>query len=192
MQSAILHWDRVFTLAINQFNSPVADPAMIFLSEKWVWLPLYAFIIWLIFRVFDTRSGLWILLGIGVSIAISDQLASGLLKPMFERLRPCHDPGMRPMLHLPNGCGGMFGFASSHAANTFCLAAWVTTLFGQRSPFAKLIWVWALFICWSRIYLGAHFLGDVVIGAFIGTMAAFYSIRLLPMVASLRPRKPIG
>jgi len=177
MLETLQELDRTCSLAINQFYFPWLDPIMIFWSEKWVWIPLYGVLLYFLWKK-EGRQRFFIGLGmIAVSIALSDQTASALLKPMFQRLRPCHDVSMIPMLHLPNGCGGQFGFASSHAANSFCVFVLFYFLLGSKVPVVRLLLVWALVTGWSRIYLGAHFLGDVLVGYAIGFLWATVSYK---------------
>ena len=168
MLEALNELDHILTLWINSKHWPAMDPVMYFLSEKWVWLPLYGFLIFLLIRSFPPKKVFLRLLGLGIGVALSDQTTSTFLKPWIQRLRPCHDPIMLAQLYIPHGCGGQFGFASSHAANSFFLAFLFFFMVGKQKSYLKLLLVWAFAISWSRIYLGAHFLGDVFAGGIIG------------------------
>jgi undecaprenyl-diphosphatase len=148
---------------------------MIFLSAKWVWLPLYGVLLFLLYRKYGNH--LWVYLtGILLSILLADQLTSLVMKPHFARLRPCHEESLQDYLMMVNRCGGSFGFASSHAANTFALAVFFTKLF--RHPGYYLLWLWALMISYSRIYLGAHYPGDVLVGGLLGGVLGYLCYRL--------------
>lgn len=166
--------DRELSLFLNHFGTPWLDQLMILWSKKWVWIPFYGLLIGWLFRNFDRKKSVLLLLAIGALILLSDQTASALFKPLFQRLRPCHDPMMLPLLRLPDGCGGQFGFASSHAANTMALAVFFALLPYPSNN--KTIWTalfcWALLTGWSRVYLGLHFAGDIVGGFFIGAFWA--------------------
>ena len=166
--------DRNLTILINQGFNSWLDTLMIFWSGKLVWLPLYAALMMFLFGRFGPKHFPRILLLIGILILLSDQTASALFKPLFQRLRPCHDPDLLPNLHLPDGCGGQFGFASSHAANTMALAVFFFLLpvFARSGWIAVALLVWAIFTGWSRIYLGAHFAGDIIAGYAIGAFWA--------------------
>jgi undecaprenyl-diphosphatase len=179
MLETLLELDQSLSLAINQFHFSWLDPIMVFWSEKWVWIPLYALLLFLLWKNSD-RNAFFLSLGmISVAIALSDQTASALLKPLFQRLRPCHQEALIPFLHLPKGCGGQFGFASSHSANCFCVFVLFERMLAKKMPAVRWLLFWALVTGWSRIYLGAHFLGDVLVGFVIGGFWAFISFTVL-------------
>lgn len=168
-------FDRLLTLKINSFHNEFFDAIMIFASEKYVWFPFYAIII--VFLTYKEKKRVWlVLLAIVLLITMADQIASGLLKPLVQRLRPCHDFQMQSLLHLPIGCGGTYGFVSSHAANTWALAVFFALFFNNKK-FTIALFIWAFVICYSRVYLGAHFVGDVVVGGSIGAFLGWILFR---------------
>lgn len=166
--------DHSVSIFLNHWLSPELDDLMICWSLKWIWMPLYAFLLYYLYRVQERKSFLFTLLMLALLILLSDQTASALFKPYFERLRPCHDPALLPALRLPDGCGGLYGFASSHASNSMALAVFFLLLpAGIRSRKLGLALIfWSLMNGWSRIYLGMHFAGDVLCGYAIGTFWA--------------------
>jgi undecaprenyl-diphosphatase len=90
------------------------------------------------------------------------------MKPGFERLRPCQNPNLKEWIHLVGGCGGMYGFASSHAANSFALACCLIKIYSSKRWLFWSILIWAIIVSYSRIYVGVHYPGDVITGALIG------------------------
>jgi undecaprenyl-diphosphatase len=161
--------DTHLFLAINGAHSSFFDFLMFWVSDRLIWIPLYIFLAYLLFRNYGKRA--WILvLFAGLAIAISDQSCMLLFKNVFHRLRPCHEPSLEGMVHLVNGhCGGKYGFISSHAANSFALATYLSLLLGKKIRyFTIFIIVWALLLCYSRVYLGVHYPGDVIVAAIWG------------------------
>jgi undecaprenyl-diphosphatase len=161
--------DRQLLLAINRAHTPVMDAIMVFASNRTVWFPAYALLIgWLIY--YFRQRALLVLPLIIVAVALADSITSRLFKPLFARLRPCHDLQLARLLHLPDGCGGQFGFLSSHAANSVALAVFLALALPARR-FRALKWLvilWATLLSYSRMYLGAHYPADVLGGAAVG------------------------
>jgi undecaprenyl-diphosphatase len=95
------------------------------------------------------------------------------MKPFFARLRPCHVPEFQHILNLPDGCGGRFGMDSSHAANTVGLAMFLLLTLGKQYKFIGLMFVWAIFVSFSRVYLAAHYFTDIFVGGLVGILSAW-------------------
>lgn len=163
--------DKEITLLLNSFYTSWQDLFFYLITSRIVWLPLYVALLWMIFRR-QGGKGLMTLLVVGVLILLADRLTSGLMKPLFERLRPSHDPMLQYMVHIvADYRGGLYGFASSHAANTF--AVWGFFSFVVRNVGLNIsLGIWALLNCYGRIYQGVHFLGDIIVGALIGLLVA--------------------
>jgi len=159
------------------------------ISGKLIWVPLYLAIL-VTMGIKYKRKFLVILLLIAIAATFSDQ-ASVMIKNMVQRLRPCHDPALEGLVHLFNGeCGGLYGFVSSHATNSFDVAL-LSLLFIKRRWFSVFIVVWALVVGYSRIYLGVHYPGDVICGSVLGSLIGWGVYRLYVLadkkVLSIRP-----
>jgi undecaprenyl-diphosphatase len=164
-------WDAHLFRLINQAHQPWLDGLMELISGKLTWIPLYLLLIYFLYQRF--KLACWKpVLNLLASVAVADQFSSSLLKPLFKRLRPCHVDAFQSWIHLPAGCGGMFGFCSSHAANSFAIAVGFYLLTKNKSAGIALV-LWASIISYSRIYLGAHYPLDVIVGALVGGIGAW-------------------
>ncbi len=174
MIETISYWDEKAFLWLNSFHLEVLDPVVLQLTQTITWIPLYVLLLYLIYRI-DSKNIVWILGGAMLTILLADQVSSGLMKPYFERLRPCNDPRWEGMIHNYGRCGGLYGFVSSHAANTFGLATFLTLKLGKKQKAIAWLFLYALVVSYTRIYLGVHYPLDLFFGALVGVLAAFFS-----------------
>ena len=174
MLDKLIQWDKELFLALNGAHCSFMDFIMFWASNKFIWIPLYIFFLLLLYKHYKWKS-LVILLFAGLMILISDQVSLQLFKNTFFRLRPCHNPEIMDVVHLvKNKCGGQYGFISSHACNTFALAVFLNGWLARHYKyFTPLIFIWALIISYSRIYLGVHSPGDVIVGIIIGAVIGY-------------------
>jgi undecaprenyl-diphosphatase len=177
--------DTAVFLFLNGLNNTFFDYLMYYASDRFVWIPFYAVLIYFIIRTHGRQSWLIILLVIFV-ITASDQI-SVFLKNYFERPRPCHQELLADVIHtVRNKCGGAYGFVSSHAANTFALAFYLAPFLKPRFRyFPVFIILWAGIISYSRIYLGVHFPGDVIFGALLGALIGVFFTKIYQVISSV-------
>jgi undecaprenyl-diphosphatase len=171
------HLDQQLFLFINSHNSPFWDTVMYTLSGRVIWAPLYlAILIYLGIRY--KRKFLVILFFIILAVTMADQFSVHLFKNVFHRLRPCHEPSLLGLIHLVNGeCGGLYGFVSSHASNSFNVAL-LSLMFIRKRWYTISIITWASVIGYSRIYLGVHYPGDVICGSMLGALIGWGCYKL--------------
>lgn len=159
-------FDQQLFLTINSFHTPFWDQVMHAMSGVYIWVPLYLSILFYIGFKYK-RKFFIILLFLIIAVTLSDQLAL-LLKNLVHRPRPCHNPALAGLIHLVNNeCGGLYGFVSSHASNSFNVAL-LSLSFIRKRWFSVFIILWALTIAYSRIYLGVHYPGDALCGSILG------------------------
>ncbi len=174
----LIDLDKRLFLFLNGIHSPYLDPLMFYATKTFFWLPLYLLLTFLIFKKYKQEAW-FILIGATIVIVLTDQITSTFMKPYFARLRPSQDPSLAVFVHLVNGYkGGLYGFASSHAANTFGIAIFTWLVLKSFYPRVGWIFVWANFMTYTRIYLGVHFPGDIFIGAIIGLASGWIGFKL--------------
>ncbi len=146
---------------------------MWYVSRSSTWIPLYVLLVGLIvWKYRNWKTVLLILLGFGVAVGLADFTTSGIIKPLVSRLRPTHEPALEGMVHLVNGyTGGLYGFCSSHAANTMACGLLFSLLYKNKYATTGLM-IWVALNCYSRMYLGVHYPGDILCGLLIGALLA--------------------
>ena len=184
----LLALDREILLFLNGLHSPFMDPIMYFLTDGRAWLPLYLLTGYLVYRNYKKES-LWIAGGIILSIVITDQITTTFMKPFFARLRPSHEPSLQGLLHhVNNYFGGLYGFASSHAANTFGVTMFLWLILRPHYRWAALLFIWPAVMSYSRIYLGVHYPGDIIVGTLIGLLTGWLVFRLYVRIKKRQDR----
>jgi undecaprenyl-diphosphatase len=175
---------------LNGLHSPFFDVVMWWASNEFIWIPLYAGLLYLLIRQNPGRAGRLLFMVI-LLIVLSDQSAN-LAKSVFERLRPSHEPSLNGLVHLlRNYSGGDYGFYSGHASSSFAVAVFVILLAGQRNKWLiPLMLCYAVLVSYSRIYLGVHYPGDILVGAIIGSIYGYALSRLYFMSIRHSARKP--
>ncbi|MBL7928635.1 MAG: phosphatase PAP2 family protein [Bacteroidia bacterium] len=159
--------DLEILLAINHSGNEFIDKVMVLISNRFTWIPFYLLLAILLFKT-CRQHFVYVLIAAAVLILLSDQ-TSVLLKNAVGRYRPCHHVPIASMLKLPDGCGGLYGFPSSHAANTAALAFFLIPLFkNNRKLMSALMISYCLLVGYSRIYLGRHYVTDIISGWVVG------------------------
>lgn len=145
-------------------------------SGKWVWIPMYASILFLLLKNYRWRQTAVIVVCIAMAILLADQISGTLIRPVVERMRPANlaNP-ISQFVHIVDGYrGGLYGFPSCHAANSFALAMFLAAFFANRQ-LSLAFFAWAAVNSYSRIYLGVHYPGDLIVGAAIGMSIGWFT-----------------
>lgn len=165
--------DKELLLSLNGSDSLFWDGFMWIATSTIVWLPVMAILLYIIIKNNKIQESLLIIVMMALVITLADQIASGFCKPFFARYRPTQDADIMYMVDIVNGYrGGRFGFISSHAANTFAAAVFLSLLI-RRTSLTFMLLIWAALNSYSRIYLGVHYPGDILFGTLEGCLIGY-------------------
>lgn len=175
----LVQLDKQFFLFLNAMGSPTWDGFWLFMTNKLSSIPLYLFLLIASYKTFGLKKTLLIVITVALLITVTDQLAN-FFKYGVQRLRPCHDPELNGMVRLvKSSCGGKYGYFSAHAANSFALAFFFTSVLTFKYKYIGLIlFIWAVVVAYSRIYVGVHFPLDILTGMGIGLFLSWLFTKL--------------
>ena len=178
--------DRVIVETVNGWNTPFWDEFMWIVSGKQTWFPLYLGLVLLAIKKGGWKMGLLFLFFAGASIGLADLISAQLFKEMVQRYRPSHHALLTDKLHFYKidshnyYMGGQFGFVSSHAANFFAVAVFSMLYLRDYKRWLNPVLIGcAVLVCFSRLYLGVHYLSDLFVGAVLGSIVAYAVYRVL-------------
>ncbi|MCM1519182.1 MAG: phosphatase PAP2 family protein [Lachnoclostridium sp.] len=190
----LINLDSEALLWLNSFHTQYLDRFMMLFTGRFVWIPMYATLLYVFSRMFNPRQVLILVIGIALAITLSDQTVASLLRPIFQRLRPANlDNPLSALVQVVDGYrGGRYGFPSCHGANSFALVAFTAWII-PRSRYIIFITVWAIINCYTRNYLGVHYPGDILVGAIIGvafgTLCAWGACRVGSISLKMREKR---
>jgi len=168
--------DKELFLFLNGLNRDGLDQIVFFISSHWFWLPVVTVILVLIIRKYKKHA--WLPILVIIFTYIFTEQVTNFVKYAVERFRPTHNTDISHLVHIVNNYkGGVYGFFSGHAANSFGLAL-ISALFIKNKYYTIAIILWAIIVSYSRIYLGVHYPSDIFAGALFGVMAALIFYRI--------------
>lgn len=172
--NALIQWDINLFLFLNNLGSKSFDSFWLFITNEYCWIPVYILILIILIEKYGWKKTILILISIAIMIAITDNFAS-LIKHWVKRPRPCRNSELNGLFRLViENCRGSFCFFSAHAANSFGLVTYLSTLFYKKHKYAPfLLFIWAFLVSYSRIYVGVHFPLDIITGIFVGILIGF-------------------
>ena len=174
--SSLIALDKEWLLAVNGSDSLFLDRVAKVLTTAITWLPMYLSLFFVVLHNNESvRKVIYVLLGAGLCVLLAGAVDDEIVKPLVARWRPTHDPEIGMQVDIVNGYrGGNYGFFSAHAANTFSIAVFFCWLIRSRVLSWALV-IWSLTNCWTRMYLGVHFPGDILVGLTWGFMVGSFS-----------------
>jgi undecaprenyl-diphosphatase len=175
MISWLIELDKEIFLTLNSLHHPWLNGLMSFLSGKILWVPLIIFFFYYSFRSIGGKKTLYFGLFLILGLIASDVTSSYILKNFTNRLRPCREADLMPLIYsFGQKCGGKFGFVSSHAANSIALIFFSLRTLNFKSKWINLAWFVPILVSYSRLYLGVHYPGDLVGGSLVGFFWAYF------------------
>lgn len=192
MFDRLIALDQQLMLQLNGSDSLYMDGVMKLITSTWVWMPLALAAVFILAKNNSLRSFLIIAVAIAATVWLCDGISSGIVKPRVARFRPTNEPLLLDQIDIVNGSRfGRYGFFSSHAANSFGIFMFIALLVRHKA-LSWSLFVWAAVNSFSRIYLGAHYPGDILCGAIFGVLVAvvvYVPMRILLKHTDHKPQK---
>ena len=175
----IIQFDKQLLLLVNGSDSSFLDSVVMTLTNAKTWIPLYLSLLYVVIKTNrQWREVLLILAAAGLCVLLAGTVDDTIVKPLVARWRPTHDPQIGSLVDVVDGYrGGSYGFFSAHASNTFSIALFFSLLMRQRVLVVSLV-LWSLVNCWTRLYLGVHYPGDITVGLLWGGFVGWLVYRL--------------
>lgn len=174
----IIDFDKQLLLLLNGSESLFLDSLVVTLTNAWTWVPLYISLLVVVIKNSESALKVLLIMGsAGLCVLFAGTIDDTIVKPLVGRWRPTRDPEIGLLVDIVDGYrGGNYGFFSAHAANTFSIAIFFCWLIRSRLLSIALV-LWSFTNCWTRLYLGVHFPGDILVGlcwgALVGTCVYF-------------------
>ena len=175
----LIHYDKELLLWFNGSNSLFLDTLVTTLTNARTWIPLYLSLFYIVLKSSATvRDILLVVAAAGLCVLLAGTVDDTIVKPLVARWRPGRDPEIGMLVDTVDGYrGGNYGFFSAHASNTFSIAVFFSLLV-RRRLFTCFMVVWSLTNCWTRLYLGVHYPGDITVGLLWGGLVGWGVYRL--------------
>lgn len=177
MMEFLFNLDREVFLFLNNLGTESWDGFWLFITKQFNWIPIFLIILYLVHKHYGWRHALLIIGMISLLILITDQTTNQLFKFRFERLRPGSDPSLDGLMRAVK-TSSTFSFISGHASNSMAACFFLYTVLKTRVKYIEFMFLWPLIFAYSRIYLGLHYPGDILIGYLWGIIMALLVLKL--------------
>lgn len=176
MLDKLVSLDVQLLVYLNGLGSESYDGLWLFLTKQINWIPLFLFLLYVIYKKIGAKQSMYVLLSIAVLILFTDQFTN-LVKNSVERLRPCNNPEIKDVIRIVQSRSS-FSFFSGHAANSMAAAMFIYLLIKPYFKYALFLFLWPLIFAYSRIYLGLHYPLDILSGYFVGMITGLTAFRI--------------
>ena len=178
--------NQLIKIIANDFHQNVLDPIFPLVRNMFTWVPFYIIgAIWIFYKY--KIVGLYWLLSLVIVVGITDSIGNYGFKKTFKRIRPCNDPLIKNDIKVLVECGSGYSFISNHAANHFAIATFIAlSLSTKRKKLKYVLYFWAALIAFAQVYVGVHYVSDIIAGAIVGIIIANLINKLIPLKFKLR------
>lgn len=176
MLDKVLSFDENLFIFLNGLGSEKYDGLWLIITKQTSWIPLFLFLLYIIFNKLGTKQTLYLLIFVAVLLVFTDQITN-LFKNGFQRLRPCNNPEISSIIRVVKSRKS-FSFFSGHAANTMSVATFLYLIFKKNFKYFWLLFLWPVIFAYSRIYLGLHYPIDIIFGYLFGALMGFLMFKL--------------
>ena len=175
----LIQFDKHLLLMLNGSDSVFLDYVVMTLTNAKTWIPLYLALFYVVIKSNMTKKDiLFVVAPAGFCVLCAGGFDDSIVKPLVARWRPTHDPQIGMLIDtVDNYRGGNYGFFSAHASNTFSIALFFSLLMRRRWLVVTLV-CYSLVNCWTRLYLGVHYPGDITVGLIWGSIVGYCVYRL--------------
>ena len=180
----LIQFDKQLLLMLNGSDSAYLDGVVMTLTNAFTWVPLYLALLFVVIKNNVNWKNVLLIVGCaGLCVLLAGTVDDEIVKPLVARWRPTHDPQIGSLVDVVDGYrGGNYGFFSAHASNTFSIALFFSQLVRSRQLTVALVVFYSLVNCWTRLYLGVHYPGDITVGLLWGALVAVAVYRLYSLV----------
>lgn len=178
----LLPFERDWFLALNGSDSIFLDNVFWTITGRYIWIPMILLLLFMFFYKSRWQEGALLTVFFVLVFVACDQVASSIFKETFQRLRPTHHSDFKDIVDIVRGYrSGGYSFISGHATNSFGIAVFLSLVFKSRWLTIP-VYIWAMLNAYSRVYLGLHFISDILAGAIIGTLLGWLIYRIYSWV----------
>jgi len=176
----LIQLDTKLFLFLNGLGTETWDGFWNIVTYRFTWVPVYLLMLYLVYRLSGWKGLIYYIVAISLLILVVDQTTYYWFKAVFQRPRPSHNADIADLIRITGKPGGRWGFISAHASNTFAIAVFLGYQLKKVFKYsAILLTLWAVFISYSRIYVGVHYPADLICGAIWGTSVAYAFVFIL-------------